>query len=174
MTSTANLATTTLSRERQDLLETLGKHRGFLRQTLDGMSNDQIRETPTASALTLASIVKHVTATERTWREFILTGADAFADMGPETYAAEWAVTPEHSAASLLAAYEANAAETDAVVASIADLDAEHALPEAPWFTPGAAWSARRVLLHIIAETSQHAGHADIIREAIDGAKTMG
>ncbi|MEP6625690.1 MAG: DUF664 domain-containing protein, partial [Acidimicrobiia bacterium] len=53
-------------------------------------------------------------------------------------------------------------------------LDADHALPEAPWFEPGARWSARRTLLHIIAETAQHAGHADIIREAIDGAKTMG
>ena len=44
----------------------------------------------------------------------------------------------------------------------------------APWFPPGARWSARRVLLHIIAETAQHAGHADIIRESLDGAKTMG
>ena len=34
--------------------------------------------------------------------------------------------------------------------------------------------SARRVFLHIVAETTQHAGHADIIREAIDGQKTMG
>ena len=45
---------------------------------------------------------------------------------------------------------------------------------QAPWFEPGARWSARRVLLHIIAETAQHAGHADIIRETIDGQKSMG
>ena len=51
---------------------------------------------------------------------------------------------------------------------------AERGLPEAPWFTPGESWSARRVLLHIIAETAQHAGHADIIRESLDGAKSMG
>ena len=38
----------------------------------------------------------------------------------------------------------------------------------------GRARSARRVLLHIVAETAQHAGHADIIRETIDGQKTMG
>ena len=54
------------------------------------------------------------------------------------------------------------------------DLDVSHPLPTAPWFEPGASWSARRVLLHMIAETAQHAGHADIIRESLDGAKTMG
>jgi hypothetical protein len=48
------------------------------------------------------------------------------------------------------------------------------AVAVAPWFEPGARWSVRRALLHVIAETAQHAGHADIIREALDGAKTMG
>ena len=51
---------------------------------------------------------------------------------------------------------------------------AAHRLLPAPWFEPGARWSARRVLLHVIAETAQHAGHADIIRESLDGAKSMG
>jgi hypothetical protein len=55
-----------------------------------------------------------------------------------------------------------------------ADLDETHPLPSAPWFEPGAAWSTRRVALHVLAEISQHAGHADIIREAIDGQRTMG
>jgi hypothetical protein len=44
----------------------------------------------------------------------------------------------------------------------------------APWFPPDGVRSARRVFLHIIAETAQHAGHADILRESIDGQKTMG
>jgi hypothetical protein len=76
--------------------------------------------------------------------------------------------------AGLIAEYDAVAARTDELVRSLPDLDAAQPLPEAPWFEPGARWSARRVLLHIVAETSQHAGHADIIREAIDGAKSMG
>ena len=63
---------------------------------------------------------------------------------------------------------------TDAVVGALLSLDASHPLPEAPWFEPGACWSARRGLIHIVAETAQHAGHADIIRETIDGAKSMG
>ena len=163
-----------ISRERADLLQTLAKHRGFLRQTIDGVTEAQARATTTVSALSLAAIVKHVTGGERTWRTFIEFGAEAFADSSPETYAAEWIVDPDATVATLLAAYGAEAQATDAVVASLPDLDLAHALPEAPWFEPGAAWSARRVLLHIIAETAQHAGHADIIREAIDGAKTMG
>ena len=46
-------------------------------------------------------------------------------------------------------------------------------LPKAPWHEPGTSWSVRRVVLHIIAETAQHAGHADILREHIDGATSM-
>ncbi|MFC4695587.1 MULTISPECIES: mycothiol transferase [Geodermatophilus] len=43
-----------------------------------------------------------------------------------------------------------------------------------PWFAPGAVRSARRVFLHVIAETAQHAGHADVLRESLDGQKTTG
>ena len=66
------------------------------------------------------------------------------------------------------------AQRTDELLASLPDLDAAHPLPSAPWFPPGETRSARRVFLHIIAETAQHAGHADIIRESLDGAKSMG
>jgi uncharacterized damage-inducible protein DinB len=138
------------------------------------MTAEQIRLTPTASQLSLGAILKHVTATERTWAEFIRTGTDAFAGIGPDTYQAEWTLGPDATPESLLAAHAEVAAATDELVATLPDLDADHALPEAPWFEPGARWSARRVLVHIIAETAQHAGHADIIRETIDGAKTMG
>ena len=117
--------------------------------------------------------MKHVTATEATWRDFIVQGAAAFEAMSPDAYEAQWTVVEGDTVESLLAAYESAAAETDALVADV-DLDSEHALPVAPWFEPGASWSARRALLHIIAEGAQHAGHADIVREAIDGAKTMG
>ena len=161
------------SRERQDLLETLAKHRGFLRQTIAGLSDEQIRATPTVSALSLGAIVQHVTEMEVQWGSFIDLGADAMAGMTPEKYAAMWALDADVTADSLVAAYDAACAVNDERVRTV-DLDADHALPEAPWFAPGARWSARRVLVHVIAETSQHAGHADIIRETIDGQKTMG
>jgi len=75
--------------------------------------------------------------------------------------------------ASVLAEYEEIARHTDELVATI-DLDSSHPLPPAPWFEKGASRTARRVFLHVIAETAQHAGHADILRESIDGQKTMG
>ena len=165
--------TAVLSRERVDLLQSLGKHRAFLVQTLAGMSYEQIREASTVSELTLGRIIKHVTATETTWRNFIVKGAAAFDEMSEDAYAAEWRLEEGDTPESLVAAYAESGALTDALVAQV-DLDAEHELPVAPWFEPGASWSARRCLLHIIAEGAQHAGHADIIREAIDGAKTMG
>ncbi|CAL9499902.1 hypothetical protein SUDANB121_03431 [Nocardiopsis dassonvillei] len=74
----------------------------------------------------------------------------------------------------VLAEYERTAAATEEYVLSLPDLEGSHPLPEAPWFEEGASWSVRDVLLHILRETAQHCGHADIIRESLDGQKTMG
>ncbi|GLW67611.1 hypothetical protein Arub01_58540 [Actinomadura rubrobrunea] len=87
---------------------------------------------------------------------------------------AEFRLLPDETLAGVLADYAEVARRTDELVATLPDLDAAHPLPKAPWFEPGAQWSARRVLMHVIAETAQHAGHADIIRESLDGAKSMG
>ena len=76
--------------------------------------------------------------------------------------------------AGLLENYAQVARRTEELVMHLPDLDAAHPLPPAPWFEPGARWSARRVLLHVIAETAQHADHADIIRASLDGTKSMG
>ncbi|MGH3925588.1 MAG: DUF664 domain-containing protein, partial [Pseudonocardiaceae bacterium] len=95
-----------------------------------------------------------------------------------DSFVADWAdgfrMLEGETLAGLLEEYEQVARRTDELVTALPDLDLSHPLPEAPWFEPGARWSARRVLLHVIAETAQHAGHADIIRESLDGAKTMG
>jgi hypothetical protein len=80
----------------------------------------------------------------------------------------------EETLEDLVGRYEAAAQLTDALIVALPSLDVSHPLPQAPWFEPGARWSARRALIHIVAETAQHAGHADIIRETIDGAKSMG
>ena len=167
--------TTTLSRERADLIESLRRHRGFLRYTVQNLTEEQARLRPTVSALNLAGLIKHVAATEAGWVRFAEGGAEAMnRNWGPDVVARHWHLQTGETLAGVLADYEAVAARTDELVASMPDLDADHALPEAPWFEPGARWSARRVFLHVIAETAQHAGHADILRESIDGQKTMG
>jgi uncharacterized protein DUF664 len=158
--------------ERDDLLETLRRHRGFLRQTADGLTDEQAAERTTVSALCVGGLIKHVAGVEAGWMRFAVGGAQAM-----ESVSTDWEngfrMVPGETLASLLDDYERTGARTDELVATL-DLDVSHPLPVAPWFAPGASWSVRRSILHIIAETSQHAGHADIIRESIDGAKTMG
>lgn len=168
------------TRERADLLSQLAFTRRFLRHTVRDLDDEQAKARTTPSALCLGGIVKHVTAVEQGWVDFIEQGPSAMggdvSDMAVayEQHARTFRMEDGETLAGLLDAYAAVAARTDALVAEIPDLDADHPLPDRPWFEPGARWSARRVLLHVIAETAQHAGHADIIRESLDGAKSMG
>jgi uncharacterized damage-inducible protein DinB len=172
--------TTTISGERADLLALLAKARHFLRFTTRDITDEQARQRTTVSELTLGGLVKHVTAVERNWQRFIAEGPSVAPDYNAMTEEdfAEWAngfkLLPGETLAGALAEYADTAKRTDELVATFPDLDASHELPQAPWQPPGEFWSARRTLLHIATETAQHAGHADIIREALDGAKSMG
>ncbi|MGW5124879.1 DinB family protein [Streptomyces sp. NPDC004069] len=166
--------------ERADLLEMLAKHRHFLRFTTRDLTDEQAGLRTTASELCLGGLIKHVAAVERSWADFILNGPSAMGDFTAMTEA-DWArradqfrLLPGETLTGVLADYAEAARRTDDLVVTLPDLAATQPLPKAPWFEPGAQWSARRVLMHIIAETAQHAGHADIIRESLDGAKSMG
>ena len=172
----STLQTTT---ERGDILETLAKHRQFLCYTVRDLTDEQATQRTTASELTLAGLIKHVAAVEANWATFILEGPpEQPPNLDDSAQVAEWLagfqMLPGESLAGLLENYASVARRTDEIVERIPSLDDSQALPAAPWFEPGVRWSARRTLLHIIAETAQHAGHADIIRESLDGAKTMG
>jgi len=167
---------TSQAAEREDFLVSLNRHRGFLRQTARGLSDEQAASRSTVSELCVGGLIKHVALVERQWARFIVEGPSAMSFEGgdPDAYLNTFRMLDGESLDGLLANYSEVAEQTDELVRSLPDLDAAQPLPQAPWFEPDASWSARRVLLHIIAETAQHAGHADIIREAIDGAKTMG
>jgi uncharacterized damage-inducible protein DinB len=165
-----------LTGERADLLESLARTRYFLRNTTRDLTDEQAAQRTTVSELSLGGLIKHVTLTERQWIRFIRVGPSAMA--WDQSSAGDWLsafrMGPGDTLADLLEEYAKAAEETAELVAGLPDLDAAQPLPEAPWFPPGTRWSARRVLLHVIAETAQHAGHADIIRESLDGAKSMG
>ncbi|MGE5132338.1 MAG: DinB family protein [Gemmatimonadota bacterium] len=167
---------TTASSERADLLANLAERRHFLRFTVRDLTDEQAAQRTTASQLCLGGLIKHVAATEEGWVSFILDGPAAMAwdESQVAEYTTQFRMLEGETLAGILDRYEQVARRTGEVIAGLPDLDASHPLPEAPWFEPGARWSARRVILHIIAETAQHSGHADIIRESLDGAKTMG
>ena len=162
--------------ERTDLLQSLARQRYFLRHTTRDLTDEQAARQTTASELSLGGLIKHVTLTEQQWTRFIIDGPSAMS--WDEASAGDWMagfkMLDGETLTGLLDSYAQVAHRTEELVAQLPDLDAVHPLPPAPWFEPGARWSARRVLLHVIAETAQHAGHADIIRESLDGAKSMG
>ena len=163
--------------ERTDLIQTLAKHRAFLRYTVQGLSDEEAARCTTTSELCLGGLIKHVTLVEAQWADFVQRGAAAVAmsdQAAMEAHANSFRMLPGETVWALLDRYETVARGTETLVTDLPSLDVSHPLPDAPWFEPGARWSARRVLLHILAETVQHAGHADIIRESLDGAKTMG
>lgn len=179
-TTTDQAGVSPVTGERADLLALLAKHRHFLRLTTRDLTDEQARQQTTASQLCLGGLIKHVTAVERNWADFILNGPSAMGDYATMTEADfarradEFRLLPAETLPGVLADYAEVARRTDDLVATLPDLAATQPLPAAPWFEPDASWSARRVVIHIIAETAQHAGHADIIRESLDGAKSMG
>lgn len=166
--------------ERADLLEMLATHRDFLRFTTRDLTDEQVGLRPTASELCLGGLIKHVASVERGWANFIVDGPSAMPDFTAMTEADfaqradEFRMLPGETLAGVLAGYAEVARRTDELVLTLPDLGATHPLPKAPWFEADAHWSARRVLMHIMTETAQHSGHADILRESIDGAKSMG
>jgi hypothetical protein len=176
------MTTAAVTGERADILETLVTHRQFLRHTVQGLTDDQARQRTTVSELTLGGLIKHVAEVESGWVDFILNGPETmgggtdWSDLDPELverFTAGFRLLPDETLEGVLARYDEIARRTDELVATV-DLDLSHPLPEAPWFPKGARRSARRVFMHIVAETAQHAGHADIIRESLDGQKTRG
>ena len=155
--------------ERDGLMAFLEQQRLVLRLTAHGLDDAQARATPTVSSLSVGGVIKHVTAVERRWMDIVLQRESGG---GEPDYQAGFRLGPDETLAAVLDAYSAATDETNAIVASIPDLGQPVPVPrDAPWFPDDVdAWSVRWVLLHLIQETARHAGHADIVREAIDGA----
>ena len=162
--------------------------RDALRQFLDfnqraffavayGLTDEQARSTPTVSALSIGGLIKHVTGVQDAWVQR-LTAAPHFPPRDDRPFeekmadhADQLAMRDDQTLEGLLKALEAQNAATLRAFAA-ADLDALVPVPhEVPWFPKDVDnWSVRWVALHLIEELTRHAGHADIIRESIDGA----
>jgi Protein of unknown function (DUF664) len=142
-----------------------------------GLTDDQARSTPTVSTLSIGGLIKHATGVQRSWMQRVAAAPDAPpVDNRPmeertKEYEDEYVMRPDETLAQLLERYAAQNADSLRLVET-ADLDAAVPVPrDAPWFPKDVdAWSVRWVILHLISELARHAGHADIIRESIDGA----
>jgi Protein of unknown function (DUF664) len=158
--------------EREALCAYLAQQRYVVRLSAYGLTDEQAKEAPTASSLCIGGIVKHLGAVERSWTGIILGRDEPPKDKRYEGYQTGFSVGADDTLQGLLDDYEAAAGETDRVVGSIADLGHPVPVPKsAPWFPKDVdAWSLRWVLMHLIQETARHAGHADIVRESVDGA----
>ncbi|MGZ4728916.1 MAG: DinB family protein [Acidimicrobiales bacterium] len=161
--------------EREGLLAYVAQQRDALRIAAFGLTDEQARSTPTVSTLSVGGLIKHVTAMERGWIDLVLQRARPATEEAEAQYGADFQVGPDESLADLLADLDAAAGETDAAIAGIADLGQAVPVPKGvPWYPDDVdAWSVRWVLLHLIEEIARHAGHADIVREAIDGATSF-
>lgn len=149
--------------EREGLLAFLSQQRDALRYTAYGLTDEQASAAPSASALSVAGIIKHVAHTERGWMRVLLGQEEDERD-----YHGEFHLLPGEGLDDALKLLDTVAAETEEIIAGL-DLDHRFKLPPAPWFPEDTELSARWVLFHLIEEVARHAGHADIVRESVDG-----
>jgi uncharacterized damage-inducible protein DinB len=157
--------------EREGLVSFLAQQRYVVRLATFGLTDEQARATPSASAFSLGGLLKHLALVERNWAAMI----QQLPRNSVDEYMDNLRLGPDETLASALQRYEDAARATDALISSIPDLGQPVPVPRGvPWFPQDVeAWSVRWVLLHLIQETARHAGHADIIRESLDGATAM-
>ena len=157
-----------IENERDGLVAYLAQQRHGLKNAAYGLTEKQIRQAPTRSALTVGGLLKHAAVTERGWIHTMLGDPGA---ANESAYVDSFTLGADETLASVISALDQAAAETEAAVAGLDDLGQRVQLPDAPWYpTDPQGFSARWILLHVLEELARHAGHADIIRESLDGA----
>jgi uncharacterized damage-inducible protein DinB len=160
---------TTEPTESEQLLVFLAQQRRVLSHAAYGLTDEQARLTPSVSALSVGGIVKHVSEVEKFWTDVVLGRQAPFGTDGD--YQEGFRLDPDETLAGTFEGYAAISRETERIVRS---LPIDHPVPvprDVPWFPADTeSWALRWILLHLIEETARHAGHADIVRESIDGA----
>ncbi|KAA2256321.1 DinB family protein [Solihabitans fulvus] len=152
--------------ELDQLLQYLEAQRGGLRRSVHNLTDEQAAARPTVSALTLGGLIKHAARCERGWVAIMVGQPEP---SRANDWVSEFRMEDGETLAGLLDLYAEVAKATEVAVRGLPSLDVTVSLPEAPWF-PKEDRSARWILLHLIEEAARHSGHADILRETLDGA----
>jgi uncharacterized damage-inducible protein DinB len=140
-------------------------HRETLARKCAGLPDDDLRRRPTPSALSLLGLVRHMAEVERSWFRRVIDGEDV-----PLVWSGDGDFQVAYDAATAtraeaFAAWEAEVAHARRIEAEAPSLDVTGVDRRS-----GEEYSLRRVMVHLIQEYARHNGHADLIREAIDGA----
>ena len=130
---------------------------------IEGLDPAGLRLSPVASGTSLGGLVKHLGYVERQWFGSSYAGLDLEYPWTAEDPDADFRLEDADTVESLVAFYRAECARSREVVAADPDLD--KVVPA----SRGRMVSLRWILVHMIEETARHAGHADILREMVDG-----
>ncbi len=152
--------------ERTALINVLDAQRIGLIRKVEDVDDVAARRTPTASSLCLLALLKHATTWEERWFAVIMAGRsadDEWPEVLPDPLDADLVVDENDAVEEWLARYRARIEESNEIAVSM-KLDAACARPDL------IECNLRYTLLHMIAETARHAGHADIVRESLDGS----
>ncbi|MFJ7947354.1 DinB family protein [Streptomyces sp. NPDC096354] len=154
--------------ERGALLSFVEAQRGAIRRSLIGLTEEQAASRPSASGLSLSGLLKHVAETELNWLRLAQQRPNDKART-EETWADSFRLVGDETVPQMLEFWTKVAAETEEFVYSVESMNDTFPLPEAPWFPKDEKCSMRWLLVHLVEEIARHAGHADIIRESLDG-----
>ena len=144
--------------ERAGLALFLDEQRAALLRKLDGLTDEHAMQRPVRSAFCMLTLVKHVAFVERRWFQLEVARRD-IPGLWPPPDDRERRLEPGDTVATITALYTAVIEENRAILASVDELDS----------CSETGVNRRWVLLHLIEEVARHAGHADILREEIDG-----
>ncbi len=156
-----------LASERAALENFLDAQRDGLIRKIEGLDDVTARQTPTASSLSLLGLVKHAATWERRWFQVVMGGRElpeGWPAVRTEPRDADLMVEESDTVDHWVGYYREQIAESRAVAASM-DLDSPCARADI------IECNVRYVMFHMIEETARHAGHADIIRETLDGSR---
>lgn len=163
--------------ERQSLIEFIRFNQNAFFALAYGLTDEQARCAPSVSTLSIGGLIKHAANVQKGWAERAECAPefppkdDRPTDVIMAEYADQYVMRDDETLELLLDNLRKQNAETLRIFA-VADLDTPVPVPrEVPWFPKDIDhWSVRWVGLHLIEELTRHAGHADIIRESVDGA----
>ncbi|MFD6278204.1 DinB family protein [Streptomyces sp. NPDC060209] len=159
--------------ERTALLAFVEAQRGAIRRSVLGLTEEQAASRPGVSALSLSGLLKHVAEGELNWLRMAQQRPND-KERNEETWSDGFRLVGDETIPRMLEFWAKVASETEAFIRHDVDsMDDTFPLPPAPWFPENGRCSMRWLLIHLVEETGRHAGHADILRETLDGRTAL-